>query len=511
MLMRTIRVLDTTLRDGEQAPGCTMNSREKLEIALQLERLGVDVIEAGFPVASPEDFRAVSSIAEQVKNCAVAARCRARKGDIEAAAKALSKAAAPVIHIFIATSDLHLRDKLGITREQELEVVAETVAYAKTFCGEVEFSAEDATRSDRNHLLAVFKTAAENGATVLNIADTVGYITPAEMGDLVRFVREGIKGEDVRISVHCHNDLGMAVANSISALEAGADQFKGSINGMGERAGNVALEEVVMALETRRELLGLTCRINRKQIYRTSLLVSTVAGLKIAPNKPIVGRNAFVHEAGIHQHGVMKNPLTYEIMSPESIGIYDSDLALGKHSGRHAFAQRVEELGYNLTPEALEKIFVRFMALADRKKQVTNRDIEALITSAGYTVPEVYSLDSFVVNTGSVISSTAVVKLLKDGEPIEQVSRGQGPIDAAFKAIDQIVQQGYQLTNYTIHSVTEGEDALGEVTVKLRRGEHRITGRGLSTDIFEASLKAYLNAINKVLTMQDSAEETQIN
>ncbi len=501
--MRRIRIFDTTLRDGEQAPGCTMNPREKVELARQLERLGVDVIEAGFPVSSPDDFEAVQAVAKTITRSTVAALCRAVPGDIETAAKALEPAKRSRLHVFIATSDLHLKEKLNITREKALEMIAQSVALARSLCDDVEFSAEDATRSDREFLLAALNTAIDAGAGIVTVPDTVGYITPEEMTQLITYLKDnlhkGKDGEEVPISVHCHNDLGMAVANSLAAVRAGASQVEGTINGIGERAGNVSLEEIIMALDTRGQFFGLETGINLRQIYRTCRLVSTVIGQKIPPNKPVVGRNAFNHEAGIHQHGVLKNPLTYEIMSPQAIGIYDNDLVLGKHSGKHAFAQRVEELGYTLPESVLEKAFARFLALADRKKRVTNKDIEAIVGAAGYTIPETYRLHSFVVNSGTVISATAVVKLIRDGEEIEHVARGDGPIDAAFKAIDRIVKVGFQLVNYSIHSVTEGEDAQGEVVVKLRQGERTVTGRGLSTDIFEASLKAYLNAVNKII------------
>lgn len=501
--MRKIQIFDTTLRDGEQAPGCTMNPREKVELARQLERLGVDVIEAGFPVSSPDDFTAVQEVAKTIARSTVAALCRAVPADIEAAARALEPAKHPRLHVFIATSDLHLREKLNITREKALEMIAQSVALARTLCGDVEFSAEDATRSDREFLLAALNLAVDAGATIVNVPDTVGYITPEEMTGLITYLKEnlhrGKNGEEIPISVHCHNDLGLAVANSLAAVRAGASQVEGTINGIGERAGNVSLEEIIMALDTRGQFFGLETGIVLRQIYRTCRLVSTIIGQKIPPNKPIVGRNAFNHEAGIHQHGVLKNPLTYEIISPQTIGIYDNDLVLGKHSGKHAFAQRVEELGYTLPGEAMEKAFTRFLALADRKKTVTNKDIEAIVGAAGYTIPETYKLHSFVVNSGTVISATAVVKLIRDGEEMEHVARGDGPIDAAFKAIDRIVKVGFQLVNYSIHSVTEGEDAQGEVVVKLRQGSRTVTGRGLSTDIFEASLKAYLNAVNKII------------
>ena len=498
--MRKITVFDTTLRDGEQAPGCTMNTREKLEFAKQLERLGVDVIEAGFPVASPDDFEAVSTIAREVQECTVAALCRCVQNDIDTAARALKEAAHPRLHVFIATSDLHLEVKLNITRQQALEKIRECVTYARSLCEDVEFSGEDATRSDREFLLECCNLAVDCGATTINIPDTVGYDTPEEMYDLIRYIRDNLhQKEKVRLSVHCHNDLGMAVANSLAALRAGADQVEGTINGIGERAGNAALEEVIMAIHTRGDTLGMETGINTRQIYRTSKLISTIIGAKIPANKPVVGRNAFSHEAGIHQHGVLKNPLTYEIMSPATIGIYESDLVLGKHSGRHAFEERVEELGYQLSGEALERAFKRFLDLADRKKSVTNKDIEAIVAGLGYALPETYRLHSFVVNSGTVISATAVVKLLKNGEEMEHVARGDGPVDAAYKAIERITKTGCQLVSYNIHAVTEGEDALGEVVVKLRKDGNNVTGRGISTDIFEASIKAYVNAVNKLV------------
>ncbi|MDD3192391.1 MAG: 2-isopropylmalate synthase [Oscillospiraceae bacterium] len=498
--MRRIRIFDTTLRDGEQSPGCSMNIHEKLEMARQLERLGVDVIEAGFPIASPEDFESVQQIAREVQSCRIAGLCRAVKGDIDCAWEALKGHPDPMIHVFLATSDIHLEAKLHKTREEVLEQVREMVAYAKTMCPSVEFSAEDASRSDRDYLVQVFDAAEEAGAGVLNIPDTVGYATPVEMEELVRYVKEHLKHPDrVILSVHCHNDLGMGVANSLAGMQGGADQIECTVNGIGERAGNAALEEIVMAIKTRANLYGSQTGVDTQQIYRTSKLLSTVTGVQVPPNKAVVGDNAFAHEAGIHQHGVINNRLTYEIMSPESVGIYQNRMVLGKHSGRHAFEERLDQLGYRIPESVLEQSFEKFKVLADRKKIVTDRDIEALVSSNRYQIPETYTLDSFVVNSGTVISATAVVKLMKDGESKEHVARGEGPIDAAFKAIDRIVKQGFPLKNYSIQSVTEGEDALGEVVVKILKDDETITGRGLSTDIIEASIRAYVNAINKAI------------
>ena len=496
--MRKIKIFDTTLRDGEQSPGCSMNIHEKLEMARQLERLGVDVIEAGFPVASPEDFESVEKIAHEVQGCQIAGLCRAVRGDIDCAWEALKDHPNPLIHIFLATSDIHLEAKLHKTREEVLAQVKEMVAYAKSMCPNIEFSAEDASRSDRDYLVQVFDAAQQAGASVLNIPDTVGYATPAEMEELVRYVKAHLKHPDQAVlSVHCHNDLGMGVANSLAGMQGGADQIECTVNGIGERAGNAALEEIVMAIKTRADIYGCETGIDTRQIYRTSKLLSTVTGVPVPPNKAIVGANAFAHESGIHQHGVINNRLTYEIMSPESVGIYQNRMVLGKHSGRHAFEERLDQLGYRIPEQMLEQSFEKFKVLADRKKIVTDRDIEALISSNRYQIPETYTLDSFVVNSGTVISATAVVKLVKDGEGKEHVARGEGPIDAAFKAIDRIVKQNFPLKNYSIQSVTEGEDALGEVVVKILKGDEIITGRGLSTDIIEARIKAYINAINK--------------
>ncbi len=498
--MRKIQIFDTTLRDGEQSPGCSMNIHEKLEMARQLERLGVDVIEAGFPIASPEDFESVKIIAQEVRSCRLAGLCRAVKGDIDCAWEALRDHPDPLLHVFLATSDIHLEAKLHKTRQQVLDQVREMVAYARALCPNVEFSAEDASRSDREYLVQVFDAAQEAGAGVLNIPDTVGYASPAEMEELVRYVKTHLKNPDkVVLSVHCHNDLGMAVANSLAGMQGGADQIECTVNGIGERAGNAALEEIVMAITTRPQLYDCQTGVQTRQIYRTSKLLSTITGVPVPPNKAIVGSNAFAHESGIHQHGVMNNRLTYEILPPESVGIYQNRMVLGKHSGRHAFEERLDQLGYRLPEAVLEKSFEKFKALADRKKIVTDRDLEALVSSSRYQIAETYTLESFVINSGTVISATAVVKLLKDGESKEHVARGEGPIDAAFKAIDRIVKQSFPLKNYAIQSVTEGEDALGEVVVKILKDDEIITGRGLSTDIIEASIRAYLNAINKAV------------
>lgn len=497
--MRHVKIFDTTLRDGEQAPGCTMNLKEKVELALQLEKMGVDVIEAGFAASSPKDFEAVRAVAEKIKNATVACLARAVLGDIDAAWASLKEAVHPRIHVFIATSELHMRAKLNMSREQVLASVKESVAHAVSLCSEVEFSAEDASRSDKDFLVEVFNVAAEAGASIINIPDTVGYALPEEMANLLSYIKERVLHE-VEFSVHCHDDLGQGVACSLAAIKAGANQVECTVNGIGERAGNAALEEIVMALHTRKDYFDGETKLNTKQIYRTSKLLSTIIGIAVPPNKAIVGANAFAHESGIHQHGVLKERSTYEIMSSADIGIPQSRMILGKHSGKHAFRDRLTTLGYFLTDIELTKSFAEFKVLADKKKIITDRDIEALVSHAASQSHKAYQYISFVINSGNTITSTANVKLsCGDGDERERVATGDGPVDACFKAIDKIVKLDAHLENYTIQSVTEGMDALGEVVVKIKAGSNSITGRGLSTDIIEASIKAYLNALNKVM------------
>lgn len=500
---KLIKIFDTTLRDGEQSPGCSMNLKEKLELAKQLERLGADIIEAGFPIASPEDFQAVSEIAKQIKNAQIAALCRASRNDIDCAYNALKEAVNPRLHIFIATSKIHMEHKLKMTEDDVLKRIKDSVSYAKTLIDDIQFCAEDASRSDREFLLKAFKTAVDAGASTLNITDTVGYASPSEIYDLVKYIRDNIP-ENITLAIHCHNDLGCAVANALFAVKAGAGQVECTVNGIGERAGNTSLEEVVMALYTRSDMFNVRTNIVTKQIYRTSKMLSTITGIPIARNKPIVGENAFAHESGIHQHGVMNNRSTYEIISPESVGIYQNRMVLGKHSGRHALEERLYEMGYRISSDNLDRVFDKFKLIAEKKKYITDKDIEVLVGPYASQIKETYRLKTFVVNSGSVISATAVVKLIRDdGTEKEHVARGDGPIDAAFKAIDRVVKQGFSLENYSIQSVTEGEDALGEVIVKLKCSDDSIiTGRGLSTDIIEASIKAYLNAVNKAIAQQ---------
>lgn len=498
--MRKIKVFDTTLRDGEQSPGCSMNLPEKLQMARQLDALGVDIIEAGFAIASPEDFKSVEAIAKVVEHAKVASLARCTRKDIEAAWNAVKGAKYPRIHIFLATSDIHMEYKLKMTREQVLASITEHVAFAKSFCEDVEWSAEDASRSDRDFLCRCCEAAIQAGATVLNIPDTVGYSTPWEMFELISYLRKNTPGIDaVEISAHCHNDLGMGVANSLACLQAGASQVECTVNGIGERAGNASLEELAMAIKTRGEYFQMETGINTQQIYKSSKLLSAITGVPIAPSKSIVGANAFAHESGIHQHGVLANALTYEIMRPEDVGISQNNMVLGKHSGKHALRDRLAKLGFEVTKEQLDEMFIRFKALADKKKTLTDHDIEALALSSERAVEAVYELKSHVVSTGRDITNIACVKISREGEVIEEVAIGTGPIDAAFKAVDKITGIEVSLESFSLNAVTDGEDAMGEAVVKLRADGEQYTGRGLSTDIIESSIHAYINGINKLV------------
>ncbi|MHB1453149.1 MAG: 2-isopropylmalate synthase [Saccharofermentanales bacterium] len=501
-----IRIFDTTLRDGEQAPGCSMNLQEKLEVALALESLRVDVIEAGFAIASPGDFESVSEVAKIIRNARVASLSRATPGDIDRAWDAVRSAVSPVIHTFIATSPIHMEYKLKMAADKVLDRAYDMVKYARSFCPEVEFSAEDASRSDKDFLCSVFARVIEAGATTINIPDTVGYSSPFEMAELVKYVIANTKGiEKTIVSVHCHNDLGMAVANSLASVQGGARQIECTVNGLGERAGNAALEEIVMALKTKKEFFGFDTNIDTKQIYRTSRLVSAVTGTKLQINKAVVGQNAFAHEAGIHQHGVMANPLTYEIMTPQDIGIPVKQMVLGKHSGRHAFDARLKELGFGGTKEESDTIFIKFKELADRKKIVHDKDIEALmgLVRIDEELPGIYKMDRFVVNTGNTITATASVRLDKQGVLIEQVAAADGPIFAMFTAINKIIGLKPVLDDYSIQAVTEGQDAQGEVRIRIRHGSEFYKGRAVSTDILESSALAYLSAVNQLVAETD--------
>jgi 2-isopropylmalate synthase len=502
--MSRVYIFDTTLRDGEQTPGINLNVEEKLEIARQLARLQVDVIEAGFPVASPGDFAATQAIAAEIKGPVIAALARATVKDIEQAAAALRQAAKPLIHTFIATSPIHMTYKLRKKPQEVLRMAEEAVQCARTFVQEVEFSAEDATRSDWAFLAEVLSVAIEAGATRINVPDTVGYTTPGEYRKLVGYLKEEVRGiEHCHLSVHCHNDLGMAVANSLAALQAGANQVECTINGLGERAGNASLEEIVMALATRQDTYGLHTDIVTEQIYRTSRLVSALTGTPVQPNKAIVGENAFAHEAGIHQDGFLKARSTYEIMTPQSIGLHQSRLVLGKHSGRHAFRERLRELGYTLTDGDLERAFQRFIDLADKKKEISDRDLEALLKEELVTVPESFILDYLHVSSGNRTVPTATVRLVLGEKRMEEAACGSGPLDAIYRAIDRASGIAVQLSSYSLQAVTGGKDALGEVTVRITANGSSYTGRGVSTDIIEASAKAYVHALNKLVNDQE--------
>jgi 2-isopropylmalate synthase len=478
-----------------------MNLKEKLEVARRLEKLKVDVIEAGFAISSPGDFESVKAVAEKVKDCTVASLARCATADIDAAYEALKSAADPRIHVFLATSPVHMQYKLRMSPEQVLETIEKMVKYARSKCSNIEFSAEDAMRSEPEFLARAVDTAIRSGASVINIPDTVGYATPAEMHAMLEYLHEKVPNADtVEFSVHCHNDLGMATANSLAGVMGGAGQIECTINGLGERAGNAPLEEIVMAINTRRELYDAETRIDTTKIYKASRLVYNIIGRTAPINKPIVGTNAFAHEAGIHQHGILANRSTYEIMTPESIGIKANQMVLGKHSGRHAFETRLIELGFELSPSELESCFLEFKKLCDKKKEISDSDLEALARNRQPDEVEGYSLERFSVQSGNVSTATAVIVLRKGEELLEEVSLGDGPIDAAYKAIDKIITPPeHSLENYSIHSISEGKDSLGEVVVMLKMTDRLFSGKGLSTDIIEASILAYINAVNKIM------------
>ncbi|NLV73375.1 MAG: 2-isopropylmalate synthase [Chloroflexi bacterium] len=519
-------IFDTTLRDGEQSPGATLHTAEKLEIAKQLARLGVDVIEAGFPASSPGDLDAVQRVAREVKGPVICGLARCVERDIRTAWEAVCDAERSRIHTFIATSDIHLQYKLRQTREQVLVSIREMVGLASSLCADIEFSPEDAGRSDPEFLYAVLETAIAAGATTLNIPDTVGYVTPDEFYELIAGIRSHVPGiEGVVISTHCHNDLGLAVANSLAGVRAGARQVECTINGLGERAGNAALEEIVMAIKTRPQYYQVETGINTTQLFPTSRMVSRFTGLAVQSNKAIVGANAFAHEAGIHQDGILKNRLTYEIMDARTVGVPESSLVLGKHSGRHAFADRLEQMGYTLDTDQLNRAFARFKELADKKKYVAEADIDALISDEVYQPQEIYGLEQLQIVSGDRAIATATV-CLKDmnGQLLTDSAHGTGPVDAVYKAINRIVGVPNELTEFVVKAVTEGIDAVGEVTIRIEakedaaadaatnpqtgRSRHVYSGHGASTDILVASGKAYLSALNKLLAIRQAGNNT---
>ncbi|MBI2953325.1 MAG: 2-isopropylmalate synthase [Chloroflexi bacterium] len=507
--MERVTIFDTTLRDGEQSPGATMNVEEKLDIARQLARMGVDVIEAGFPVSSPGDFEAVRRIAEEVKGSVVCGLARAHPEDIDCAWDAIKVAESPRIHTFLSTSDIHLFHQIRKTREETLELARAMVARAKRHCADVEFSPMDATRSDPAFLCQVVEAVIEEGATTVNIPDTVGYTTPEEFYALIRGILEQVPNAHKAVfSVHCHNDLGLASANSLAALLAGARQIECTINGIGERAGNCSLEEVVMSLYVRRDRYPFITGIDTTQIYKTSRLVSNYTGIYVQPNKAIVGANAFAHESGIHQDGILKERRTYEIMDAKSIGLVESTLVLGKHSGRHAFKDRLAELGYDLSAEDLSRAFLRFKELADKKKEITDRDLEAIVADEVRAPVDIFHLEHVQVSCGDHNVPTATVRIVTpDGQVLEDAALGTGPVDAVYKAINRVIKVENRLTEFSVQSVTAGIDAIGEVTIRVEGDGLTFTGRGAATDIIVASAKAYMHALNKLLARRGTQEK----
>ncbi len=499
---RKIIIFDTTLRDGEQSPGCSMHLNEKLDIAEALEQMGVNVIEAGFPAASEGEFRAVREIASVLNKSTVAALCRCKKEDIDRGYEAVNHAPHHRLHVFLATSPIHLEYKLRISKETALAMIDRHTLYARTLVDDIEFSFEDASRTPLPFLAKAAEVAIEAGATTLNFPDTVGYSVPAEIHQMISYIKENVKGiEKAKISVHCHNDLGMAVANSLAAVQAGADQVECTINGIGERAGNAAMEEIVMAIKTRQDTINAYTDIDTTKIFGTSNLVSSIVGIKLPPNKAIVGSNAFAHESGIHQHGVLSNKSTYEIMNPKDIGVPENALILGKHSGKHAFSELLKEMGYTLTSEQETAFFHKYKDIADRKKEVTRSDIDTILSGAfRRKVKRLYILHDYEV-TAYKNSASATISLEADGKIHSERMTGDGPVDAGFKTISSLTGQDFRLLDYQLHSVSGGKDALGEATVKLANPEtgKSMTGKGVSTDVLEASLLAYLNATNKLL------------
>jgi 2-isopropylmalate synthase len=497
--MRTIKIFDSTLRDGEQAPGASLNREQKLEIARQLARLGVDVIEAGFAASSVGDFESVKEIAQKVKGPVICSLSRAKKEDIDASWNAVKYSDKPRIHIFISTSPIHMEKKLEKTPDEVLKMSVESVKYAKSFCNDVEFSCEDAGRSELPFLYRIIEAVIDAGANVINIPDTVGYKMPGEHSSIIRDIVKNVPNiNKVELSVHCHNDLGLATANSLTCIPEGVTQIECCMNGIGERAGNASLEEVVMAIETRKDFYNAKTNINTKEIYKTSRLVSNLTGMIVQPNKAVVGSNAFAHESGIHQHGMLKDKRTYEIMDADAVGITGSKLVLGKHSGRAAFVNQLKKLGFILSKDEIEKAFVEFKALADKKKDISDRDIEAIVSDEVLVIPEAFTLKSLDVRAGTVKKPSATVVIKHKGKTIKATETGSGPVDAVYKSILKLTGAKIKLVDYVIQAITGGTDALGEVMVRISDGTDIYSGHGSDTDILVSSAKAYLNAINKL-------------
>ena len=494
-----IRIFDTTLRDGEQSPGASMNVGEKITLAKQLARLGVDIIEAGFAISSPGDFEAIRRIGAEVEGPVICSLARCRKEDIDRAWEALKNAPKRRIHTFHSTSDIHLQHQYRISREEALKRSVEMVKHARTYVEDVEFSPMDATRTETAYLHDVVEAVIEAGATTVNIPDTVGYAMPEEFGALIKGIRDKVRNIGMAvISVHCHNDLGLAVANALAAIRNGAGQVECTINGIGERAGNCSMEEVVMALRTRKDLFHAETKIRTEEITRSSRLVTKITGIPVQPNKAIVGANAFAHESGIHQDGLLKERTTYEIMTPESIGLVKTNLVLGKHSGRHAFRDRLKDMGYELSDDELNKAFERFKRLADQKKEVFDEDLDAIVSDEMQQIQEVYVLRSLHAESGTGSTPTAVVEMVADGKTMKKTGQGDGPVDAVLRTIATITGTKSRLDAYLVKGITGGTDALGEVTVKVEEGGKKVAGHGADTDIIVASAKAYVNALNKL-------------
>ena len=497
--MRTIRIFDTTLRDGEQSPGASMNTGEKLQVAKQLARLGVDIIEAGFAIASPGDFEAIRTIGGEVEGPVICSLARAKEEDINRAWEAIKDAPKRRIHTFHSTSDIHLKYQFKVDRETALKRSVEMVKYAKSFVDDVEFSPMDATRTDIGYLCDVVEAVIEAGALTVNIPDTVGYIIPSEFGAMIKEIRDRVKNiDDTVIAVHCHNDLGLAAANSLAAVLNGAGQIECTINGIGERAGNCSMEEVVMAIKTRKDIFNAVTNIKTEEIMRSSRLVTKITGMSVQPNKAIVGANAFAHESGIHQDGLLKEKTTYEIITPETIGLHKTQYVLGKHSGRHAFRTRLKEIGYDLSDDEINSAFERFKKVADQKKEIFDQDLESIVTEEYIMVPETYSLIDMFVSAGMGNKPQGTVKLKVGDQVIEKTAQGDGPVDAVFMAIASISETKSKLQKYEVKAITGGTDALGEVVCTLEENDRSVSGHGADTDIITASAKAYINALNKL-------------
>jgi 2-isopropylmalate synthase len=498
-MSKIIRIFDTTLRDGEQSPGASMNVEEKITLAKQLARLGVDIIEAGFAISSPGDFEAIKRIGAEVEGPVICSLARARKEDIDRAWEALKDAPKRRIHTFHSTSDIHLKHQYRISREEALKRSVEMVKHACSYVDDVEFSPMDATRTDISYLQEVVEAVIEAGAKTVNIPDTVGYTTPGEFGALIKRIKDRVPNIDKAvISVHCHNDLGLAVANVLSAILNGAEQVECTVNGIGERAGNCSLEEVVMALRTRKDFFNADSRVNSEEIMRASRLVTKITGIPVQPNKAIVGANAFAHESGIHQDGLLKERTTYEIMRPESIGLVKTNLVLGKHSGRHAFRDRLKQMGYDFSEEDLNKAFERFKHVADQKKEVFDEDLEAIVSDEMQQIREVYVLLHLSAQSGTDVRPTATVEMQVNGQTLKQTGTGDGPVDAVYRTVAAMTGTKSKLDAYLVKGITGGTDALGEVTVKVEEAGKKVAGHGADTDIIVASAKAYVNALNKL-------------